>query len=91
LLIGTKSDLREDALTVEKLASKKQAPITYEQGLKMSSEIQATTFLECSCLTQKGLKNVFEEAIRSVLSRSPRQIQKKAPGPVGKEKGCTLL
>lgn len=44
------------------------APISYAQGLQMAKDISAVKYLECSALTQKGLKNVFDEAIRAVLS-----------------------
>jgi hypothetical protein len=42
------------------------APIQYSQGVAMSKDVGAVKYLECSALTQKGLKTVFDEAIRAV-------------------------
>ena len=75
-------DLREDKETLEKLKEKKLSPISYPQGLAMAKEINAVKYLECSALTQKGLKAVFDEAIRAVLCPKPRARPKKP---------CTLL
>ncbi|XP_057311542.1 ras-related C3 botulinum toxin substrate 1 isoform X1 [Hydractinia symbiolongicarpus] len=82
LLVGTKLDLRDDKETVDKLKEKKLAPITIAQGLQMQKEIHAVKYLECSALSQKGLKQVFDEAIRAVLC--PPKVQKK-------KKACTVL
>ena len=82
ILVGTKLDLREDRDTIEKLRERRMAPITYSQGLNMAKEIGSVKYLECSALTQKGLKNVFDEAIRAVLC--PIQPQKK-------QKKCIIL
>ncbi|KAL1474909.1 hypothetical protein MTO96_037672 [Rhipicephalus appendiculatus] len=51
-------------------------------GLAMAKEIGAVKYLECSALTQKGLKNVFDEAIRAVLCPQPKP-KKRRP--------CSLL
>ena len=72
ILVGTKLDLRDDPRTNEKLKERKLAPITYPQGLGMAKEIGAVKYLECSALTQKGLKNVFDESIRAVLCPQPK-------------------
>jgi len=71
LLIGTKLDLRDDPQTIEKLKNEKTAPITREQGLDMMKKIAAATYVECSALTQKGLREVFDEATRLVIKGVP--------------------
>ncbi|TKS92312.1 Ras-related C3 botulinum toxin substrate 1 p21-Rac1 [Collichthys lucidus] len=71
ILVGTKLDLRDDKDAIERLRDKKLSPITYPQGLAMAREIGAVKYLECSALTQRGLKTVFDEAIRAVLCPPP--------------------
>lgn len=55
LLVGTQIDLRDDVVTVEKLAKNKQKPITYEQGEKLAKELKAVKYVECSALTQVNI------------------------------------
>jgi Ras-related C3 botulinum toxin substrate 1 len=57
-------------------------PISYTSSLQMAKDIGAVKYLECSALTQKGLKNVFDEAIRAVLC--PTSVSKKS-------KKCIIL
>ncbi|CAH2291822.1 ras-related C3 botulinum toxin substrate 3 [Pelobates cultripes] len=71
ILVGTKLDLRDDKDTIERLRDKRLSPITYPQGLAMAREIGSVKYLECSALTQRGLKTVFDEAIRAVLCPPP--------------------
>lgn len=85
--MGTKLDLRDDPEAVSKLAERKQTPITYSQGTAMARDIGAVKYLECSALTQKGLKNCFDEAIRAVLY--PQAVGKKDKSGKKKRK-CSL-
>ena len=82
LFVGTKLDLRDDAETRNKLQSKGLEPIRPEQGDQMKADLGAAKALECSALTQNGLKNVFDEAIRTALT--PK-------APPAKKRGCVLL
>merc|ERR1711874_342639 len=67
LLVGTKMDLREDPEMPKKLKEKNESPVSTQQGHNLAKELKCKKFLECSSLNQKGLKNVFDEAIRVVL------------------------
>lgn len=64
ILVGTKLDLREDPGTLESLRQKRMEPVSYDQALVCAKEIRAHKYLECSALTQRNLKSVFDEAIR---------------------------
>ncbi len=55
-----------------------------EEGGAMAKKLGAVAFMECSALTQKGLKAIFDEAIRVGLTRQPERRGKK-------KKGCAIL
>jgi len=79
ILVGTKLDLRSDPETMKRLRDKvpPTTPISFEEGLDQAKTIGAVKYLECSALTQKGLKSVFDEAIRVVLC-PPKPPKKKS-------------
>lgn len=82
VLVGTKCDLKDDQASLAKLAQSGQSPITQQMGEQMAKEVGAVAYMECSALTQKGLKLVFDEAIKCVI------FPKKAKG---KKKGGCLI
>ncbi|KAK6061617.1 Ras family protein, partial [Cooperia oncophora] len=80
LLVGTKLDLR-DEVNIRAGATEDRPPITKSQGQKCAQKIKAVKYLECSALTQQGLKQVFEDAVRAVIN----------PKPLKQKKSCTIL
>merc|ERR1711974_592238 len=75
ILVGTKLDLRDDKEQIERLREKGLQPICDTQGTNLSKEIGAECYMECSALTQKGLAEVFEEAIRMFEAYKKSQIK----------------
>merc|ERR1711916_420489 len=65
VLVGLKTDLREDASALEELAKENNEPITTDKGKAFGDSIGAATYCECSALTQQGLKDVFDTATRA--------------------------
>ncbi|KAJ5076225.1 hypothetical protein M0811_06504 [Anaeramoeba ignava] len=73
ILVGTKSDLRENADILHRLHERGQTPITTDQGERLAKEIKAFEYLECSSLTQQGVTRVFNDAVIAVFrSRKPK-------------------
>jgi len=68
LLVGTQSDLRDDRATLDKLARMKYKPVSFETAERVAKQLGAVKYVECSALTQWGLKNVFDEAIIAALN-----------------------
>eukprot|EP00904_Undaria_pinnatifida_P007068 jgi/Undpi1/3491/HiC_scaffold_16.g06863.m1 len=85
ILVGTKLDLRDDQDAVKRLAERRQTPISFSEAQGLATELDAYRYLECSALTQHGLKQVFDGAIRCVLEQNQRKMKKKK----GK-KGCVI-
>ena len=77
VLVATKVDLRNSETVTKKLQRRNETTVSEEEGLKMAQKINAYCYLECSALTQCGLKEVFDEAILSVIQ--PKKKRK----PVG--------
>lgn len=81
LIVGTQVDLRDDKVIIEKLQRQRLRPISQTEGERLSRELRAVKYVECSALTQRGLKNVFDEAIVAALE----------PPVIKKSKKCTIL
>uniref|UniRef100_A0A1I7YCX7 Small monomeric GTPase n=1 Tax=Steinernema glaseri TaxID=37863 RepID=A0A1I7YCX7_9BILA len=75
LIVGTQIDLRAQRSVIDKLAKENRKPVKFEAGERMAKELKAVKYVECSALTQEGLKNVFDEAIIAALQ--PPKEQKK--------------
>ena len=82
LLVGLKTDLREDDDTQEKLRQRNMTCVSYEEGVAKAKEI-GTSYMECSSLKGEGPRPIFEEAVR-LSPCSDNHNQDKNHG------GCTL-
>ena len=77
ILVATKSDLRSNKLTIEKLKKNKQIFVPYKDGVRLAKQIGAAKYLECSAHEQNEVNEVFEKLIHSVLNPTPPTRQKK--------------
>jgi len=80
ILVGTKTDLRNDQQTQRMLSAQGQAPVSFEQGSEVAREIGAK-YIECSAKTGVGVQEVFHLALRESMEGKWGKIKKK---------GCTV-
>jgi Ras-related C3 botulinum toxin substrate 1 len=83
ILVGTSSDLRNhkptdiphslasSSPTLSQLQIKGLGVITPEEAEHCRQDIGAVMHFECSALTQGGMRNIFDEAIRAALTNKP--------------------
>ena len=85
VLVGTKTDIREDSSILARLGAKGLSPVTQREGVQLAKEINAVKYLECSALTQQGIKVVFDEAIRAALNTHTKVTKKQ------KRSRCSIM
>lgn len=64
ILVGTKTDLREDQSIIDELQSKNEKAISIQDGIKTAKAVGAKTYVECSAVNSIGLKEVFETVVK---------------------------
>ncbi|CEP21815.1 Ras-related C3 botulinum toxin substrate 1 AltName: Full=p21-Rac1; Flags: Precursor [Cyberlindnera jadinii] len=67
ILVGTKSDLKDDPHTLDRLEESGNEPVSQAEAKKLVKELGLQGYVECSAATQAGIEDVFETAIKSVL------------------------
>ena len=67
MIVGTKSDLRTDEQTIERLSKQDKTVKSFDELNELATEIGAVKYMECSARTMEGLNEVFDEAMRIVL------------------------
>jgi len=68
ILVGTKSDCRDDPVRLEQLQEKKIKPISYKTGRKMAKEMGCVSYIECSAIAKKGFRDVFGQTIACLMN-----------------------
>lgn len=69
VLVGTQVDLKEDVQVLINLAQNQERPVDTEEGQQLAQQLGAVSFAECSALTQKNLKDVFDAAILASIEQ----------------------
>jgi small GTP-binding protein len=84
VLCGNKSDLRDDEKTKDQLKAQGLKFVSPEAAEAMRQEVNAAAVVECSALTRKGVKNVFDVCLS--IARDNLDKKKKE-----KKSDCSLM
>ncbi|XP_048837319.1 ras homolog family member Ub [Brienomyrus brachyistius] len=76
LLVGTQCDLRQDVKVLIELAKRRECPVAEEDARVLAEKVGAVAYVECSALTQKNLKEVFDAAIAAGLRQADRRARR---------------
>jgi Ras-related C3 botulinum toxin substrate 1 len=91
VLVGTKQDLREDVELLTRLRERNLSPVSSQEGQDLANQMKAFKYIECSAVTQKGIKAVFDEAIRSVVAPNRNKSSSSSKKKNKKSSLCSLL
>ena len=79
ILVGTKIDLRDNQGVIDRLSSKNLSPVTYDDGITLAKELGAITYIECSSLEHRGLREL------------DKRVAYAGRGIKYKKKGCCIM
>ena len=69
ILVGTKSDLRNDPEIRQELSKTKTEPVSSIEGASVAKTIKAADYVECSAKTRDGVQKLFETAAVAALQK----------------------
>lgn len=70
LVVATQTDLRE-------LGTYRGSCITSAEGAQVAREIKAKGYVECSAVSNRGVQQVFEYAVRIVVNKAKKQARRR--------------
>ncbi|KAF7213004.1 rho-related GTP-binding protein RhoH [Nothobranchius furzeri] len=73
LVVATQTDLRE-------MGVHRGSCITPVEGKRVAHEVHAKGYLECSSLSNRGVQQVFEHAVRTVFNKHKKQERRRMFG-----------
>jgi Ras-related C3 botulinum toxin substrate 1 len=85
VIVGLKTDLRNDPNVISQLAARNEQALTEDDGHQLVKHVAAQCYMECSALSLQGVSEVFVESIRLVLKNHPGLVKRKC------KKSCNLL
>lgn len=77
VLVGLKSDLRFEKTCIDMLKTQGLTPVTTEQGLAVARKMKAQ-YMECSSKEMKGVEEIFENAILTVVANDRKTMEAQA-------------
>ncbi|KAJ4306741.1 RHO4 protein [Collariella sp. IMI 366227] len=83
ILVGLKSDLRYKKTCIDMLKTQGLTPVTTEQGLAVSKKMGAQ-YMECSSKEMKGVEEIFERAILTVVANDRKTLEAEAAANGGR-------
>ncbi|NXX57181.1 RHOD protein, partial [Scopus umbretta] len=85
LLVGCKTDLRQDRAALRKLQERRLEPVSYQQAKAMARQVHAVSYLECSARYRENVGDIFAEACGAALSAARRSQRRRR-----RRRGCVL-
>jgi small GTP-binding protein len=76
VLVGTKLDLTTDGTVLARLEERNLRPVSFAEADVVAKSINAAKHIQVSAFTREGVKQCFEECVRSVLFPAKAKVQK---------------